>query len=167
MATDALEATVVNEAVIAGKWRELSVVVWRASTITLVLRRLLDAQAAHARSLRGEKLAVITVLDAKSITVPDAAMRALIDESRRFMESNAKAECVVLPGGLVAATIRGIIAGITLAARPSHPTKVVATLEDACAFTAPLLVPSADGPVTAAHLRSMIESMQSDRFDKR
>ena len=167
MVPNALEPTMVHDAVVAAKWRKLHVVVWRSSTIALVLRRLLDAQAAHARALRGEKLAVITVLEARSITVPDAAMRAIIDESRRFMENNAKAECVMLPGGLVAATIRGIIAGITLATRPSHRTKVVATIDEACAFTAPLLAPSADGPVPAAELRAMIESMQSGRFDKR
>src|SRR4051794_38950990 len=97
-----------------------------------------------------------------SLAPPDANMRAAIDVQRKEMRDALRAEVVVLPGGFVAATVRSLMAGITLIQRPQHPTKVVASVEEASQFLAGVFdsVNRTDAP-TAAELRAVADEIRA------
>jgi hypothetical protein len=152
-----------DPAVTAVAWRNVCVVRWTGNASTHTLQRLIAASRPMHNARGGARVASLTLLEAATLALPDAATRALIDQHRHDVRDTTLAEALVLPGGLVAATIRGFIAGITLARRLPYPTRVVPTLEAACQFLAPLLEPVHGQPVDPVDLAATLGTARGSR----
>lgn len=161
---DAPTIVVREEALVVGAWRDLLVYHWLGPASAELHRRSNDVIARLAAARADGKIAILTVVDAPRITLPDAAMRREIASAVTRLEGSKKAEALVVrTEGMVAAAVRSITAGAMLLRTTPSPTRVAATVQDACTWLASYLGPVGGRLTTVEEIDDAVRQILATR----
>ncbi len=123
-----------DEAFRAGRVGDVVVIHWRRPP-TLASAAAMDRAVARAvRELAGRPCTIMPIIDA-SVRAPDPEARAALARAvERHDAAVAGVAYVVRGEGFQAAVLRGAITSVMILSRPSHTTKVFASIADATAW---------------------------------
>jgi hypothetical protein len=105
---------------------------WRTTATQERLVVLGEQQRALVQATADKRIAVVTVLEDKSGTMPSGPARKEAEAVAKSVREAVIVQAQVVEGdGFVAASIRALISGISLAIRAPYPNKVFKTVDEA------------------------------------
>jgi hypothetical protein len=140
-------------------WSRVFINRWRTAA---TLERLL-VLGKHQRGLVGatddKRIAVVTVLEDKSGSMPSGPARKEAEAVAKSVREAVIVQAQVVEGeGFVAASIRALLTGITLAIRAPYPNKVFKTVDEALPWVEQQLV-KAGYPQDAAGVAAAVRAV--------
>jgi hypothetical protein len=114
-------------------WERLVLAVWRRNTTVAAVRRGDQVLAQHAREC-GQRVFLLTVVEENSPLPPLDARVELAECLRRASTIVARSALVFEGEGFRAASVRAVVAGISLFSRPEYPHRVFASVGSAARF---------------------------------
>jgi hypothetical protein len=121
--------------VVVAAWDRVVLVAWRANTTVALLRRAEQALHLHASS-GSEPVLLLTVVEA---TAPLPQIEARVELVALLKRANGCVERsgLVFEGeGFRAASVRAVVAGLSLFSRPDYPHRVFGNVRSAARFLA-------------------------------
>jgi hypothetical protein len=116
-------------------WERLVLAVWRGNTTVAAVRRGDQVLAQYAAEC-GERVFLLTVVEENSPLPPLEARMELAACLRRASTVVARSALVFEGEGFRAASVRAVVAGISLFSRPEYPHRVFASVGSAARFLA-------------------------------
>jgi hypothetical protein len=157
-----LEPTIVirDSGLVAASWRDLNVFHWRGRSSIDQLKACNEFNARAAAAQTDKKVAILTVVSAPEITLPDAEMRRELEDGQVRLADSKKAETLVIETqGFVAAAVRGIVAGSMLLKKTRIPTRLAPSVHEACTWIAPLLMHSGGRPIPREQVHAAVDAI--------
>lgn len=113
-------------------WSRVFINRWRTVATLERLVVLGEHQRALVQATADKRIAVLTVLEDKSGAMPSGPARKEAEAVAKSVREAVALQAQVVEGdGFVAASIRALLTGITLAIRAPYPNKVFKTLDEA------------------------------------
>jgi len=114
-------------------WDRVVLVVWRGNTTVALARRA--EQVFHAHSGRDQAL-LLTIVEATA-PLPRLEARAELAGALRRGNGHVERSALVFEGeGFRAASVRAVVAGVSLFSRPDYPHRVFGNVRSAAVFLA-------------------------------
>jgi hypothetical protein len=140
---------------IAGTFRSLGVFIWRYETTPAAVRLGAAMMSDLYERFPGEPFGLLQVVET-SASMPDADARAALTDLLKAGSKLLVCSSVTFEGtGFKAAAVRAVVAGLTFAASPGFPHRILATVDQAATWKAGILsrVSAEDINLTVATLR--------------
>jgi hypothetical protein len=121
--------------VVFALWDRVGLSVWKGPTTVQLLRRGEQFMEQHL-GRRGEPLLLFTVIEDKA---PLPSLEARVELAAYLKRCNGKLERSVLVfegEGFRAASVRAVVAGVSLFSRPAYPHRVFGNVSEAARFLA-------------------------------
>ena len=124
-----------SDNVVFALWDRVGLSVWKGPTTVALLRRgeqFMDHHLGH----RSGELLLLTVIEDKA---PLPSLEARVELAANLRRSNGKLErsALVFEGeGFRAASVRAVVAGVSLFSRPAYPHRVFSNVSGAARFLA-------------------------------
>lgn len=113
-------------------WSRVFINRWRAVATLERLLVLGEQQRALVKATGDQRIAVLTVLEDESGSMPSAPARKEAEAVAKSVRDAVIVQAQVVEGeGFVAASIRALLTGIALAIRAPYPNKVFKTVDEA------------------------------------
>ncbi len=148
----------VNDACVCNAgFRDIYIEIWRKPGSVTQLRTTTKHQLAFAKSRPGGKIASLSIVLHGSVGGIDNEMRKAIFEGQQQVRPFLRAGALVMPtSGFTASIVRGVVAGLALISRATHPTRVCQSMNDATDWIAPHGGPGLSG----AQIRHAVEELE-------
>jgi hypothetical protein len=121
--------------VVFALWGRVALALWRGKTTSSAVKRGSEVLAEHA-AVWGGRVLLLTVVEEN---VPLPALEARVELVSLLKNANGRVErsALVFEGeGFRAASVRAVVAGVSLFSRPEYPHRVLASVGAAARFLA-------------------------------
>ena len=143
-------------------WSRVFINRWRTAATQERVVVLGEHQRALVQAMNDKRIAVVTVLEDKSGTMPSGPARKEAEAVAKSVREAVIVQAQVVEGdGFVAASIRALISGISLAIRAPYPNKVFKTVDEALPWVEQQLV-KAGYPEDAAGVAAAVWAVEGD-----
>jgi hypothetical protein len=117
-------------------WDRVALALWRGQTRVSALRRGEQLFDQHASRHPGERILMLTIVEAAAPLPPIESRMELAAFLKRAADRVERSSVVFEGEGFRAASVRAVVAGISLFSRPPYPHRVFSTVGAAALFLA-------------------------------
>ena len=148
----------VNDAYVCNaSFRDIYIEIWRKPGSVAQIRTTTKHQLAFAKSRSGSKIASLSIVNHGSVGGIDNDMRKAIFEGQQQVRPYLSAGALVMPtSGFTASIVRGVVAGLALISRATHPTRVCQSIVEGTDWIAP----HGGRGLTGAQVRHAVEELE-------
>ena len=150
-----------DESHCTGTWGRFFMVVWKGSTTVEAARAIQYGLRDFAAGHGGQRVVLITVVEA-SAPLPNADARTALSNILRFCADDVLCSGVAMEGdGFRAAAVRGVATGLSLVARQPFPHQVFASVGQAAAWvTRHVNKQSPSKPMAASDIERAVDCLR-------